>query len=665
MYMKFRRAISAVLVVGAVTVGASFAWRSSAQGVINLTTCQTINSSGSYRLANDVSGSGWCFSIRTGNVTFDGNGKTITSSTGSALEVADYTNEETGYADVSISNFTSTGEVRSFGNNINHVTFQNLHVYGITDFGSDDVTIDNNILASGGVQVNNADRPWVPLRPIITNNTITGEVGHTNKILLEIAGPSHPCPRVDGLVTGNTVNNYRNDFPQPEATAVIRIRCATHNTVRNNFFRSFGTTMGLYIRDESDDGIYENNVFWTNLYPALWIAAGNNDKTFPSRNLFYNNTFRTDDGYGFYGSAVGTGNVFTYNTFFSNSGLLGYIGGYYGNTYDHNTFYNASGGQVVTFQGDNTEGPPADTYTNNIFSYNGTQVFGYDAWRASRYSGNYNLFYNRGGALAFGTVNGVSNTTLAQWRTATGDDANSINANPLLGDPAAGDFTIATNSPARGAGSSGTDIGAKPFGTEPPPVCVESWSCGAWSACTSGTQTRTCTDAYSCGTTISRPALSRSCPTSPLVVTIDAPTNGATVNSIVHIVAGSPINVFMSSFQFLLDGQNLGTASAEYWHDWDSATATNGSHTLSVVGSSEDGRTGTATPITVTVSNVVPGCTESWSCGAFSACANNTQSRTCTDAYACGTITNRPPLTQSCVSPDSAPPAHVSDLRAS
>ncbi len=41
--------------------------------------------------------------------------------------------------------------------------------------------------------------------------------------------------------------------------------------------------------------------------------------------------------------------------------------------------------------------------------------------------------------------------------------------------------------------------------------CTESWSCGPWSACASGQQTRTCTDANGCGTTNNRPAITQSC----------------------------------------------------------------------------------------------------------------------------------------------------------
>lgn len=41
--------------------------------------------------------------------------------------------------------------------------------------------------------------------------------------------------------------------------------------------------------------------------------------------------------------------------------------------------------------------------------------------------------------------------------------------------------------------------------------CYESWHCTDWSACTNGTQTRSCSDANSCGTTNNRPALTYSC----------------------------------------------------------------------------------------------------------------------------------------------------------
>jgi hypothetical protein len=44
------------------------------------------------------------------------------------------------------------------------------------------------------------------------------------------------------------------------------------------------------------------------------------------------------------------------------------------------------------------------------------------------------------------------------------------------------------------------------------PLCVENWSCGAWSACGADRrQTRTCNDSKNCGTASQKPSLTRSC----------------------------------------------------------------------------------------------------------------------------------------------------------
>jgi PGF-pre-PGF domain-containing protein len=42
-------------------------------------------------------------------------------------------------------------------------------------------------------------------------------------------------------------------------------------------------------------------------------------------------------------------------------------------------------------------------------------------------------------------------------------------------------------------------------------TCTESWQCTDWSTCTNSKQTRTCTDANSCGTTAGKPSESQSC----------------------------------------------------------------------------------------------------------------------------------------------------------
>jgi len=55
------------------------------------------------------------------------------------------------------------------------------------------------------------------------------------------------------------------------------------------------------------------------------------------------------------------------------------------------------------------------------------------------------------------------------------------------------------------------------------------------------------------------------------------------------------------------------------------------------------------------VYTITAACTENWSCTDWSACADNIQTRICTDANSCGTTTNRPALSQTCIS-DGTPP---------
>ncbi len=66
--------------------------------------------------------------------------------------------------------------------------------------------------------------------------------------------------------------------------------------------------------------------------------------------------------------------------------------------------------------------------------------------------------------------------------------------------------------------------------------CTESWSCTAWSGCSGSEQTRTCTDGNSCGTILTKPALSQSCTGG------SGPSGGSTPSGIVTppIVTATP-----------------------------------------------------------------------------------------------------------------------------
>ncbi|MFO0565526.1 MAG: right-handed parallel beta-helix repeat-containing protein [Polyangiaceae bacterium] len=427
-----------------------------------LTQCQVINQSGSYVLGADITvpNADICFSIRAADVSFDGAGKTITVQSSEALEVAHFSG--TAPAHVSVKNFKSNGGVRIYGNDISDVTFDGLEVDGINNMGGDEVVIQNNKVGQYGIAVSNGDQTdWAPLKNKVLNNQITG--GATDvKILLEvIGGKVHPCPRTDTLLENNTILNTRND-PPPEATASVRIRCATHSIFRKNQIRGTGTTIGLYLRDESDDGTYEDNVFWVNTQEAIRIASGNVDKTFPSRNVFKNNVFRSDQGPATFLQGIGSENHFQNNCFLSKeSGLINQNAG---NVYDHNTFYvTGTDSRVHTLD---YEDPVKDVWTRNIFSHSGKDTLGFGGlFTFARYSGDENLFHNRAGAVAFGNMA----TSLADWKQKSLADGNaseqsSIEADPLLIDPENGNLCLSENSPARGAAKDGTDLGAKPYG---------------------------------------------------------------------------------------------------------------------------------------------------------------------------------------------------------
>jgi len=76
---------------------------------------------------------------------------------------------------------------------------------------------------------------------------------------------------------------------------------------------------------------------------------------------------------------------------------------------------------------------------------------------------DYNCFYPeakfRTGAY---TGNEEIYTNLGSWQSGTGFDLNSINQDPMFVDPENGDFHLHGNSPCRGAGKDGLDMGAYP-----------------------------------------------------------------------------------------------------------------------------------------------------------------------------------------------------------
>lgn len=98
---------------------------------------------------------------------------------------------------------------------------------------------------------------------------------------------------------------------------------------------------------------------------------------------------------------------------------------------------------------------------------------------------------------------------------------------------------------------------------------------------------------------------SSSTDTTPPTVSITSPVTGATVTGTVTVSGNASDNVGVASVQFMLDGANLGSAetATPYQANWDTTTASNGTHALTAKVLDAAGNVGNAVGVSVTVSN--------------------------------------------------------------
>jgi hypothetical protein len=91
----------------------------------------------------------------------------------------------------------------------------------------------------------------------------------------------------------------------------------------------------------------------------------------------------------------------------------------------------------------------------------------------------------------------------------------------------------------------------------------------------------------------------------PPTVSVTSPASGATVSGTITVTASASDNRGVAGVQFQLDGVNGGAedTTAPYSVSWDTATASNGSHTLTAVARDAAGNRTTSNPVTVTVAN--------------------------------------------------------------
>jgi len=127
-------------------------------------------------------------------------------------------------------------------------------------------------------------------------------------------------------------------------------------------------------------------------------------------------------------------------------------------------------------------------------------------------------------------------------------------------------------------------------------------------------------------------------------VSITSPTAGATVSGTVNVTANATDNIAVTGVQFKVDGANIGAqdTTAPYSVSWNTATYSNGSHSITAVARDAAGNTKTSTAVAVTVNNANPPACSTSNC---SACTqSNCPSGACTwNGSACVTASGNPP----------------------
>lgn len=96
--------------------------------------------------------------------------------------------------------------------------------------------------------------------------------------------------------------------------------------------------------------------------------------------------------------------------------------------------------------------------------------------------------------------------------------------------------------------------------------------------------------------------------TQPPVVSVTAPTAGATVSGGVVLAASATDNVGVAGVQFQVDGSPVGSpvTSPPYSLTWDSSTVPNGAHAISAKASDAAGNSAVSSTVGVTVANTSP-----------------------------------------------------------
>jgi hypothetical protein len=334
----------------------------------------------------------------------------------------------------------------------------------------------------------------------------------------------------------------------------------TSSTIQNNYIHDIGLNLvggNHAVYDQVGGDIDRFNHFKN-------VLGGTGIKTDGAGILIYGNLFDSIPSGGIYIDPYSNVKVYN-NTFYNNGTISPYAS--------------------ILFVGDGAESG-VEAKNNIIYVSSGYSVGIIVQTNATGFSSDHNDVF---GAWFGEWPSAGSELNLADWKTTSGQDSNSTSSDPKFTNSAGGAFSLASSSPAIDTGlnlGSTYQLGLDPASAWPSNVITDNqnsfgarWDMGAY------VYTQTSTPS----------------------VAITAPANLSTVSSTVTVsassTAASPASI--ASVQFYLDGSPLGSAvtSSPYAISWNTAAASNASHTLYALTTDNYSNTATSTSITVTVLN--------------------------------------------------------------
>jgi len=294
--------------------------------------------------------------------------------------------------------------------------------------------------------------------------------------------------------------------------------------VRNNYIHDNGPKEAAIFLEVSKNGLIYNNILANNARRGVYISGSDNNRV-------YNNTIYGTSVY----SSIELGGMPRTGATLTNNSIINNI------VSNSTTMY--------------------DMY---IMPANGTTIVGNTS--------DYNDFYRTTGAIQL--YSGGMMSSLPSWRTATKQDMNSLNLNPVFlnAQPALpADYALQASSPLIDKATSLAQVpqdyaeSARPAGA--------AYDIGAYENAASGTTSTTTTSGSTTTTTSGKDTI-------PPTITISSPaTDGANVHGSVSIAASATDNVGVTGMSLYIDGAlKAQSTTGQISYTWNSSGVRLGSH---------------------------------------------------------------------------------------